>query len=182
MYSRILVPLDGSETASAALDAAMDLAYATGAELQPLYVIDIPVIVYEVPGFDPSVARDAFIEQGRIVGTDAQARMTSKGVTGTPRTAEVELGAEDIAECIERIAADWHADLIVMGTHGRRGVRRLMLGSVAERVLRLARRPVLLVPLRAAVLQQETPADRPAGHIGLTPLAPTPNTASANAE
>jgi len=49
-----------------------------------------------------------------------------------------------------------------MGTHGRRGVRRLMLGSVAERVLRLARCPVLLVPLRAAALQQGTADDRPA--------------------
>jgi len=162
MYSRILVPLDGSESASPALDAAIGLARVTGAELQPLYVIDIPVIVYEVPGFDPSIARDACLEQSRIVCGDAQARMTMEGVKGTPRSAEVQLGAEDVGQCIERVAADWHADLIVMGTHGRRGVRRLMLGSVAERVLRLARCPVLLVPLRAAALQQGAPDDRPA--------------------
>jgi len=162
MYSRILVALDGSETGSAALDAAIGLAQGNGAELQPLYVIDIPVIAYEVPGFDPSIARDAYIEESRIVCADAQARMTSARVKGTPRSAEVELGVEDVAQCIERIAADWHADLIVMGTHGRRGVRRLMLGSVAERVLRLARCPVLLVPFRAAMLQKQTPDDRTA--------------------
>ncbi|SDC96139.1 universal stress protein [Paraburkholderia lycopersici] len=162
MYSRILVALDGSETAAAALDAAIRLAHGTGAELLPLYVIDIPAIAYEVPGFDPSIARDAYVEESRIVCADAQTRMTSEGVKGTPRSAEVELGGEDVAQCIERIAADWRADLIVMGTHGRRGVRRLVLGSVAERVLRSARCPVLLIPLRAAAFQQRAPDDRPA--------------------
>ncbi|WP_042266928.1 universal stress protein [Paraburkholderia heleia] len=162
MYNRILVPLDGSETAFAALDAAINLAQGTGAELLPLYVIDVPVIAFEVPGFDPSIARDACIEQSRIVCADAQARMTKDAMKGTPHAAEVELGAEGVAECIVRIAEDWHADLIAMGTHGRRGVRRLVLGSVAERVLRLAHCPVLLVPLRAAEAQQNTPDDRAA--------------------
>ena len=109
MYSRILIPLDNSESTSPALDAAIGLARVTGAELQPLYVIDIPVIVYEVPGFDPSIARDACLEQSRIVCGDAQARMTMEGVKGTPRSAEVQLGAEDVGQCIERVAADWHA-------------------------------------------------------------------------
>jgi nucleotide-binding universal stress UspA family protein len=162
MYSRILVALDGSQTASTALDAAIRLALETGAELQPLYVIDIPVLAYDVPGFDPSIVRDAFVEEGRIICADAQARMTKEGLKGSPRSVEVELGAEDIAQCIERVAADWHADLIVMGTHGRRGVSRLMLGSVAERVLRNACRPVLLVPARAATSGAKAPDECPA--------------------
>jgi nucleotide-binding universal stress UspA family protein len=162
MYSRILVALDGSQTASAALDAAIRLAHDAGAQLQPLYVIDIPVLAYDVPGFDPSIVRDAYVEEGRIVCTDAQARMTHAGVDGTPRSVEVELGRGDVAQCIERTAADWHADLIVMGTHGRRGVQRLVLGSVAERVLRNAHRPVLLVPARAAVPEAKTRDEHPA--------------------
>lgn len=162
MYSRILVALDGSPTASGALDAAIRFAHDTGAELRPLYVIDIPVLAYDVPGFDPSIVRDAFVEEGRIICTDAGARMTRAGVKGTPCSAEVELGVEDIAQCIERIAAEWHADLIVMGTHGRRGVRRLVLGSVAERVLRNAHRPVLLVPARAVEPAADTPDAREA--------------------
>jgi nucleotide-binding universal stress UspA family protein len=162
MYSRILVALDGSPTASCALDAAIQFAHDSGAELQPLYVIDIPVLAYDVPGFDPSIVRDAYVEESRIVCTDAQARMTRAGVKGTPRSIEVELGTEDVAQCIERAAADWHADLIVMGTHGRRGVRRLMLGSVAEHVLRCARRPVLLVPARATAIEAKTHDDRAA--------------------
>ncbi|WP_028222419.1 universal stress protein [Paraburkholderia oxyphila] len=162
MYSRILVALDGSQTASAAFDAALHLAHDCGAELQPLYVIDMPVLAYDVPGFDPSIVRDAYVEEGKIVCTDAQARMTREGVKGAPRTVEVALGVEDVAQCIERAAADWHAELIVIGTHGRRGVRRLMLGSVAERVLRTACRPVLLVPARADVSGHKTPDNRSA--------------------
>jgi nucleotide-binding universal stress UspA family protein len=162
MYSGILVALDGSQTASAALDAAIQLAHDAGAQLLPLYVVDIPVLAYDVPGFDPSIVRDAYVEEGRIVCNDAQERMTRAGVTGTPRSVEAELGIEDVAQRIERTAADWHADLIVMGTHGRRGVQRLVLGSVAERVLRNAHRPVLLVPARAAVAETKTPDEQPA--------------------
>jgi nucleotide-binding universal stress UspA family protein len=162
MYSRILVALDGSATASAALDAAIRLARDTGAQLQPLYVIDIPLIAYDVPGFDPSIVRDACVEEGRIISTDAEARMTREHVKGTPRTVEVESGTEDVAQCIERAAADWHADLIVMGTHGRRGVQRMVLGSVAERVLRNAHRPVLLIPARAAAPEEKTADEREA--------------------
>jgi nucleotide-binding universal stress UspA family protein len=162
MYSRILVALDGSETASHAFDSAIRLALETGAEVQPLYVIDMPLMAYEVPGYDPSIVRDAFIEESRVIAADAEARMAQQGVKGAPRSVEVELGAEDIAQCIERVATDWHADLIVMGTHGRRGVRRLVLGSVAERVLRYARCPVLLVPARAAPSAQDEPAEQKA--------------------
>ncbi|CAM2144197.1 MULTISPECIES: universal stress protein [Paraburkholderia] len=154
MFSRILVALDGSQTASKALDAAIELARDSAAELQPLYVIDMPMLAYDVPGFDPSIIRDAYVEESRILGADAQNRMTGAGVRGAPRTAEVQLGADDIAQCIERAAADWHADLIVMGTHGRRGMQRLALGSVAERVLRSACRPVLLIPARATAKER----------------------------
>jgi nucleotide-binding universal stress UspA family protein len=155
MYSHILVALDGSKTASHALDAAIRLALDTGAELQALYVIDLPVIAYDVPGYDPSIVRDAYIEEGRVVRADAEARMAQHGVKGTSRSVEVELPAEDVAQCIERVATQWPADLIVMGTHGRRGVRRLVLGSVAERVLRCACCPVLLVPASAISPAQE---------------------------
>lgn len=160
MYSRILVALDGSETASAALDVAVRLAHDTGAQLQPLYVIDIPLIAYDAPGFDPSIVRDAYVEESRIVVADAKTRMAREGVKGSPRSVDTEPGVDDAAQCIVRTAADWHADLIVMGTHGRGGVRRLVLGSVAESVLRTAPCPVLLVPARAALPDTKTPDGR----------------------
>ncbi|AHI74924.1 universal stress family protein [Burkholderia thailandensis 2002721723] len=76
MYSIILVALDGSETASHALDAALQLAVDTGARLVPVYVVDMPVFAFDTPGYDPSILIDAFREEGRRVLDDAQARMT----------------------------------------------------------------------------------------------------------
>jgi nucleotide-binding universal stress UspA family protein len=150
MYHRILVALDGSATASQALDVALNLAADSGAELLPLYVIDAPIIAYDVPGFDPSIIRDAFVEEGQRIISDAQSRMARQGVKGTPCSVEVTLPGEDVAHRIIFAATEWRADVIVMGTHGRRGFRRLILGSVAERVLRGAGCPVLMIPARAS--------------------------------
>ncbi|MGF6873740.1 nucleotide-binding universal stress UspA family protein [Paraburkholderia sp. MM5477-R1] len=68
-----------------------------------------------------------------------------------PRTVEASTPGEDVAKRIVAAALEWHADAIVMGAHGRRRVQRLMLGSVAERVLRSARCPVLTIPAHAGV-------------------------------
>ncbi|WP_233858138.1 universal stress protein [Paraburkholderia sp. HD33-4] len=157
MFQRILVALDGSDTASRAFDAALTLAAESGAELMPLYVIDVPVIAYDAPGFDPCVIQDAFIEEGKRIAADAQSRMTARGVKGTPRTVEAALTGEDVAHRIVAAALGWHADAIVLGTHGRRGFQRLMLGSVAERVLRSARCPVLMIPAQANDATRDEP-------------------------
>ena len=77
---------------------------------------------------------------------DAIEKMKAAEVTGTPRVVETNPLRDDIAHTILRVAEEWPADLIVMGTHGRRGFQRLMLGSVAERFLRISCCPVLLVP------------------------------------
>ncbi|MEM5296206.1 universal stress protein [Burkholderia sp. JPY481] len=151
MFHRLLVALDGSDTVSRAFDAALTLAAESGAELMPLYVIDMPIMAYDTPGFDPSVIEDAFIEEGQRIATDAKSRLAAHGVKGTPRTVEASIPGEDVAKRIIAAALEWNADAIVMGTHGRRGFRRVMLGSVAERVLRSARCPVLLIPARAVV-------------------------------
>ncbi|WP_233853684.1 universal stress protein [Paraburkholderia sp. HD33-4] len=150
MFHRILVALDGSDTASRAFDAALKLAAESGAELMPLYVIDLPVFAYDAPGFDPCVIHDAFAKEARRISVDARSRMAARGVEGTPRTVEAAIPGEDVAQRIVAAAMEWQADAIVIGTHGRRGVRRLVLGSVAERVLRNARCPVLLIPGRAS--------------------------------
>ncbi|MFM0038469.1 universal stress protein [Paraburkholderia strydomiana] len=146
MYQKILVAVDGSETSTRALNAAIELARDSGARLQPLFVVDVPLMSYDAPGYDPSYVRDALTEEGRRVLADAAALMGTAGVTGPTRLAETELmTGEDIAHCIQRAAEEFGADVVVMGTHGRRGVRRLMLGSVAERFLRIAACPVLLI-------------------------------------
>ncbi|WP_250866375.1 universal stress protein [Caballeronia sp. INSB1] len=144
MYTRILAPIDGSVTSAHAFDEAIKIARANGAELQPLYVVDLQPIAYDAAAtFYPDM-REALLEEGRRLGAQAVERMVREGVKGTPRISEVELTGDDIAERILRCAEDFGADLVVMGTHGR------VLGSVAERFMRIAHCPVMLVPGREA--------------------------------
>ena len=86
-----------------------------------------------------------FEEGGRIIN-DALAQMRLKNVRGGARIDEVNLFADSIAQRILHAATEMKADLVVMGTHGRRGFQRLVLGSVAERFVRMSPCPVLLVP------------------------------------
>jgi len=150
MYKKILVAVDGSETSSRALAAAVDLARESGARLQPLFVVDVPLLSYDVPGYDPSYVRDALVEEGKQVLADATAQMAAAGVKGPSRMIETDLTGDDIAHRIQLAAEEFEADVVVMGTHGRRGVERLVLGSVAERFLRIATCPVLLISARCA--------------------------------
>lgn len=150
MCQQILVAVDGSETSARALDAALQLARDAGAKLQPLFVVDVPMLVYDTPGSDLTHARNALLERGENVIKDAVARMKRAGVQGTPRIVETDLAGDDIAHCILRAANDFKASLVVMGTHGRRGFQRLVLGSVAERFLRISQCPVLMIPAHSA--------------------------------
>lgn len=150
MYSRILAPIDGSVTSAHAFDEAIKIARESHAVLQALYVIDMQPVAYDAAAaFYPDL-RQTLLDEGRRLTADAVQRMAREGVTGSPRIAEVSLTGADIAEAIGHCAEDFGADLVVMGTHGHRGWRRLVLGSVAERFVRLARVPVLLVPGRDA--------------------------------
>ncbi|CAG4925064.1 hypothetical protein LMG31841_05448 [Paraburkholderia saeva] len=146
MFRRILVAIDGSETARQAFEAALQLARESSAQLLPLYVVDNPLMAYDALAYDPSILREACLEAGRGLAAAALAEMKRAAVAGTPRIVEVDHAGEDIAERIRITANEFAADLIVLGTHGRRGFRRLFLGSVAERVVRIACCPVLLVP------------------------------------
>ncbi|WP_179401489.1 universal stress protein [Burkholderia guangdongensis] len=150
MYSKILVALDGSETSSHALDVALTLASEAGARLHPVYVVDFLVPAYDAPGYDPSIMIEAVRDEGQQVVDDAAKRMAAHGVSGTPQIAETDPVGEDVAQRILTVAAQAGDELIVMGTHGRRGFQRLMLGSVAERLLRSATCPVLIVPAHRA--------------------------------
>ncbi|CAM2172293.1 Universal stress protein UspA [Burkholderia latens] len=146
MYSNILVALDGSDTSSGALDAALNLASVTGARLTPVYVVDFLVPAYDTYGYNPSIRIDAFREEGLRVMEDAAKRMKARDVAGTPQISNVAPAGEDVAQRIVRLAGEIDADLIVIGTRGWRGFQRLFLGSVAERVLRQAACPVLMIP------------------------------------
>lgn len=140
MYKRILVPVDGSGTSQAALRHAVALAKEEGAHLRLVYVVEsVQAWATEGQVDLESVLR----ESGRAVLADAETAARKGGVV--PETATVDAGMQRIARCIADDAAGWNADLIVMGTHGRRGIDHLILGSVAEGVVRIAHCPVLLV-------------------------------------
>lgn len=144
MYQRILVAIDGSDTSRNALFAALDLA-GGGALLQPLFVVDDLPLYFSVPGYDPSLVTRARAEEGKEVTAQAAEAMRTRKVDGEPLIVTAD-STEGVAERIVRAAREFNADLLVLGTHGRRGVRRLVLGSVAEQTVRLAGLPVLLVP------------------------------------
>ena len=143
-YKRILVAVDGSAASAKGLREALRLAKAVGAKLCILHVVDE---FYAFAGYDGlGPTRDLvplFREGGRKVLDKAKRSADAARVRAT--TVLREMIGGPAAGPIVREARKQRADLIVLGTHGRRGVRRLVLGSDAEAVVRTASVPVLLV-------------------------------------
>jgi nucleotide-binding universal stress UspA family protein len=142
--SRILVPIDYSEPSRAALDYAGRLARGLGASLDVVHVWDKPNFVPEdVMVGDPPRPLAALVAQ------NAQQEMDEFiARAGLPEGVECSchlISGEPASACLERIAAGAY-DLVVVGTHGRSGVRHLLLGSIAERLVRLSDVPILTVP------------------------------------
>jgi universal stress protein A len=137
----ILVPTDLSEGAEAALDYACELAAKLEAKVHIIHVIGIPAMgVPELGVAVTSTMIDQLISEGQTsIDALADARR-DKATIG-----EVMLRTGDARAVIDQTAAQLGIDLIVMGTHGRRGISRALLGSVAETVVRSAPCPVLTV-------------------------------------
>ncbi len=137
-YETIVVPIDGSEHAVAALEHGIELANRHDATLHLLSVVDV-----RATGVDAvaDLQADQFAEYARTIVDDTAAKARTAGVDDVVTT--VTFGST--YREIRSHAQDYEADLLVMGTHGRHGFDRLMLGSVTERVLRTAPAPVLTV-------------------------------------
>jgi nucleotide-binding universal stress UspA family protein len=148
MYTRILVAVDGSNTSRRAFDGALDLASKLGATLRAFYAVENTPMYFDAPGYDPSILRNRLVEQGKELTAELSAAMREHGVSGDIAVGEAS-SFDDVPTLVLRAAADFNADLIVMGTHGRRGMQRLILGSVAERCVRQSTLPVLLIPSAA---------------------------------
>lgn len=137
----ILVPTDLSEGAEEALDYACELANVLDATIHLVNVIGIPAIgVPELGVALTATVIDSMIAENQKAMDELAAR---KGTTA--RMGQVILKTGDARDSINQAALEVGADLIVMGTHGRRGVTRALLGSVAETVVRSAPCPVLTV-------------------------------------
>jgi nucleotide-binding universal stress UspA family protein len=154
MYDRILVPTDGSEGMAGVVDHALELAAVHDAAVHGLYVVDtgsfatLPVEttwngVSEMLREEGEHALDTFGERAEDVPVE------SAITEGNP------------SDEIVAYAEDNGCDTIVMGTHGRGGIDRLLLGSVAERVVRTSSVPVVIVPVGDAEAEVEQPADVP---------------------
>ena len=143
-YKRILVPVDGSSTSDKGLDEAAKLARGAGAKLLLLHIVDDTVAFSSPEGAGVSVVLDALRASGQQALEKATVRARRARLQA--KTLLVDNFTGRVAEAIVEQATRWRADLIVMGTHGRRGMDRLLLGSNAELVIRNSTVPVLLVP------------------------------------
>jgi nucleotide-binding universal stress UspA family protein len=145
MYDAVLVPTDGSPEAEYAARYGIALAGATGATVHVLSVVDESLYPRT------SVLSDDLIEESleaaRAEAGEAVDRVAEMAGPGTNVVTEVRQGVP--AESIRTYAADHGVDLVVMGTHGRTGLRRYIIGSVAEEVVRTSEVPVLTVRKRA---------------------------------
>jgi len=154
MYQRIMVPVDGSDTSNKALVAALQLARESGGRVRIVHVVEELAYLtgYEQYGAYSGELISALHDAGAKVLDDALAIAQSAGVEADSELHD-NLG-ERLAEVVTDAADAWKADLVVVGTHGRRGLGRVLLGSGAEQILRLAHVPVL-------VIRATSPGDNP---------------------
>ena len=137
---RLLVPTVGSDPAGAALDAGIDLATAGGSTLSLLSVVDTSLFAGELVAQQYADSLSAAAED---IVADARKQATAAGVENVVTTVHND---ESVAAGIRSGAAEIDADCIVVGTHGRTGLDRYLLGSVAETLIRTSPIPVMVVP------------------------------------
>jgi nucleotide-binding universal stress UspA family protein len=144
MYKQLLVPVDGSEPAMLGLAEAIKIAKSDGAKLHLVHVVDevVPFGV-DIPGSYVDQFIDALQARGKEILGKAERMVLEHALKSESVLLETVGGRA--ADLIVEHAKQCKADLIVMGTHGRRGLRRLALGSDAELVVRASPVPVLVV-------------------------------------
>lgn len=147
MYRRILVAVDGSTTSNKAISAALEMASYSGGSsvIRLIHVID--EMAY-FTGLDPYAGQSysvtsAMREAGEKVLADALTTAKSTGVQ--VQTILVDRLGAHLAETVAEQAKAWDASLVVVGTHGRKGIKRMLMGSGAEQIIRLSICPVLVV-------------------------------------
>jgi nucleotide-binding universal stress UspA family protein len=146
MYKRILVATDGSSLSKKAVSSAIELAGLVGAELVALKVVPrYPHSYFDgsLPVSPKEMARieKQWSEHGQSVVDSVKATALKKGVTTRAVTARSDL----VAEAVISAAKKYECDLIVMASHGRRGIKRVLLGSETQHVLTHSHIPVLVL-------------------------------------
>ncbi|MDY6949449.1 MAG: universal stress protein [Pseudomonadota bacterium] len=144
MYNNILIAIDGSAASQRGLAEGLRLAKATGGRVLLVHVVNAMLLESEIAStaYYEALA-EAFRREGSEILEHAAGAARQAGVAFEQQLIQ-KIGAH-AAEEIVTAAKNWHADLIVLGTHGRRGMKRIVMGSDAELVLRHSPVPVLLV-------------------------------------
>jgi nucleotide-binding universal stress UspA family protein len=153
MFKKILVPLDGSRFSVRALPYATEIARRFGAEVILLQVVDpaTPVTAPAAPGMESPVVAEAAIQQARLQDRRNVSRakrylsrkLREMATEGTKASRQVIVGYA--AEAIMGFCHKEKVDLVVMTTHGRTGLKRVFMGSVADKVIRESGHPVLVI-------------------------------------
>ena len=143
MYKQILVPVDGSSTSNLALKHAIALAKDQHATLRLFHVVDLTIAYSSVNAPHLIERQNALQAQGQQVIGECSAQVSAAGIQYDSKC--ITTSDENTCDLIEEEASRWPADLIVIGTHGRQGIRRIFLGSVAEGVARISSKPLLLI-------------------------------------
>ncbi len=143
MYARILVPVDGSPCSDAALEHALRLATEQGAEVRIIHVLDVQSLYTYTEGVYVGGIEEAWRRGSQTIVSAAMGQARRAGVQAEDAVVDAE--GRRIPDVIVAESQRAHADLIVMGTHGRHGIDHLLLGSVAEGVVRTTAVPVLLI-------------------------------------
>jgi len=145
MFKRIVVAVDASETGELALQTAIGLAVESPAQLRIVHAVDVSNVNLDVGQLNYTAMSENLTKNGRDLLRNSEMKAAAAGLEAETELIVIDTLTRRIPEAIADDAEAWPADLIVIGTHGRRGLSRLFLGSVAEGVVRLATKPVLLI-------------------------------------
>lgn len=144
-YKRIMVAIDGSETSDLALKEAIQLTKALHSQLCIIHIIQ------EVPAYgiewviNQKRIQEIMRNDGQVILDKAKKAIENEGISAEIQLIEICNAVERISEKIIEAVGSWKADLLVIGTHGRRGFNRLILGSVAEETIHLSQIPIHLI-------------------------------------
>ena len=145
MYKHILVAVDGSNISNLALHEAASLTKVLSARLRIVTVIETIPLTAGADYVDFNEVRKAAVNFGQEALNKAKQAAKETGVEAETKLIEIKRAGDRVTDMISKEADEWPADLIVIGTHGRRGFNNLLMGSVAEGVVRIANKPVLLI-------------------------------------
>ncbi|WP_131781545.1 universal stress protein [Legionella gresilensis] len=144
-YKKIMLAVDGSEIGQVAVKEIIKIAQNKDVTVRLVYIVD-ETFIYQGSTIDYGALVSAYREEGQKILDDIEKLIISQSSIKVEKTiVELKKIQVRIAELIMKEAQKWPADLLVIGTHGRRGFNRFFLGSVAENIIRIATVPVLLV-------------------------------------